>query len=158
MSVGLQKSVYYTGPAALVKCILAGLVLLPAKLGFFEHLTNPQHMLIYENSTLAVSVSGKKFDLGEQIVGPPRDHLAGRSTCVQLAQRIGQNSWNQFFKSSWPYKAREHEGNVLEKFKGISGIVGVLAWDVLSRVTLTAEQVCKNYKQHPLIFCPKLLF
>lgn len=115
-------------------------------------------MLIYENSTLAVSVSGKKFELGEQIVGPLRDHLAGRSTCVQLARRIGQHSWNHFFKISWPYKAREHEGSVLEKLKSISGIVGFLAWDVLSRVTLTAEQVYKNYKQHPLIFCPKLLF
>ena len=117
-------------------------------------------MLIYENSTLAVSVSGIKSELGEQIVVPLRGHPAGRSTCVQLARRIGQNSWSHFFKSSWPYQAREHEGNVLEKLTGISGIVGVLARDVhvLSRVTLTAEQVCKNYKQHPLIFCPKLLF
>lgn len=69
-----------------------------------------------------MSVSGTKSELGEQIVGPSRDHPACRSTCVQLARRIGQNSWRHFFKSSWSYKAQEHEGNVLQKLKCISDI------------------------------------
>lgn len=87
-------------------------------------------MLINQNSTLVVSVKGEKFEFGEQIVWLSRDHLAGRSTCVQLAQRIGQKFMKSLFKSSWPHKARQHEGNVLEKLKGISGILDVLAWDV----------------------------
>lgn len=101
------------GSGALVICIIAGLVLPRAKLGFFGHLPNPQHVPINESSTLVVSIIGERFEL--------RDHLAGQSICVQLAWRISQNSWSHCFKILWPYKAREHESNILEKFKGISG-------------------------------------
>lgn len=50
------------------------------------------------------------------------------------------------FEGSWSYKSREHEGSILEKLKGISGIAQVLAWDVARREALTAEEVYEKYK------------
>lgn len=45
-------------------------------------------MLKNTNFTLVASVNGEKFGLGEQIVGPRKDHLAGRSILLEELVRI----------------------------------------------------------------------
>jgi Fungal protein kinase len=48
---------------------------------------------------------------------------------VHLARRLHDHEWKYCYKSSWPYAARPHEGEILDKLQGIQGVVRVLAWD-----------------------------
>jgi hypothetical protein len=113
----------------LAKCILAGLVLSPPDVGLPRELEHPKTILVDEVPRLVVKVGGQEFVLGDQIVGPPRDHVISRGTVVHQARRMGSNAWDACYKTSWPYTARLHEGHVLEELQGVEGVVKLFAWD-----------------------------
>ncbi|KAI9764027.1 MAG: hypothetical protein M1840_008903 [Geoglossum simile] len=117
------------GQIALVECILSALTLSPTALGFRGGFDSPPTIEIDGRRHLLVQVGGVEFVLGKQTVWPHHDYLVGRATTVHLARRPRDREWKYCFKSSWPYAARPHEGEILEKLRGIQGVVRVLAWD-----------------------------
>lgn len=68
--------------------------------------------LVGGTTHLEVQVGGNRIILDEQIAGPQRDQLIGRSTTVHLDS-----------KRHGPYAIRPNEGEVLESLQGVSGVV-----------------------------------
>jgi Fungal protein kinase len=134
----------------LVKCILAGLVLPYPEIGILESFQSPETVLVNGNRRLVASVDDQEFVLGNQIIGPQRDHLVGQATVVHLARRIEDVSWKYCYKTSRPYSVRPHEGTVLKELKDLPCVVRLLASDTPSAATLTTEQICEDYQLHPL--------
>jgi hypothetical protein len=119
----------HAGQTALVECIFSTLTLPQTSLGFRRSFDNPPTVEIDGRRHLLVQVGGIEFVLGEQTAWPQRDYLVGRATTVHLARRLHDREWKYCYKSSWPYAARPHEGEILGKLRGIQGVVRVLAWD-----------------------------
>ena len=129
----------------LVQCILASL--LPGDSG----ITPPQESMFVqlddETVCLEVQVGGDRFILGDQIVGPQGDHLLGRATAIHLARRITDTTWNYCFKTAWPDAVRPHEGEVLEKLQGVTGVVRLFGWDApKTEGNLDADEIRRGYK------------
>ena len=128
----------------LVQCILASL--LPGDSG----ITPPKESMFVQlddgTVCLEVQVGGDKFILGDQIVGPQRDHLVGRATAV-LARRHTDTTWTCCFKIAWPYVVRPHEGEVLETLQGVTGVVRLFGWDApKTERDLDADHIHRDYK------------
>lgn len=129
----------------IVQCILASL--LPGDSG----ITPPQESMFVSlkggTVGLEVQVGGDRFILGDQVVGPQRDHLLGRATAIHLARRIADTTWTYCFKTAWPYAVRPHEGEVLEKLQGVTGVVRLFGWDSLNTAgNLNADEIRRGYK------------
>ncbi|KAI9861196.1 MAG: hypothetical protein M1813_005369 [Trichoglossum hirsutum] len=124
----------FSGDAeVLVKCLIAGFVMDRGEdIGLLmdDRTVEPQD--VDGKPRVVVGVNGQNFILGEQIVGPQKDHLAGRATTVHLARKPGDTDWKYCFKCAWPYTVRPHEGVVLNELQGITGVVKMLAWDAPS--------------------------
>ena len=147
--VRCERSGVFLGQAleaedALVQCILASLV--PGDSGIAPP---NESMFVQLDGTvcLEVQVGGDKFILGDQIVGPQRDHLVGRATAVHLARRHTDTTWTCCFKTAWPCAVRPHEGEVLETLQGVTGVVRLLGWDVpKTEGDLDAHHIHRDYK------------
>ena len=110
----------------LVQCILASFI--PGDSGITS-LKEPMFVQLNDGTIrLEVQVGGNKFILGDQIVGPQRDHLVGRATAVHCARRHTDTTWTCCFKSSWPYVVHPHEGKVLETLQGVTRVVRLFRW------------------------------
>jgi hypothetical protein len=88
---------FNSNATALIKCMVAGLILPDSKVGFLEDIES----LTNGNGLFVVSVDGQKFELGDQIIGPRRDHLVSRATVVHRAHPVGDNSKQCCFKTAW---------------------------------------------------------
>lgn len=129
----------------IVQCIFASL--LPGDSG----ITPPQESMFVqiddETVCLEVQIGGDRFILGDQIVGPQRDHLLGCATAIHLARKIIDTSWNYCFKTAWPYAVRLHEGEVLEKLQEVTGVVRLFGWDApKTEGNLNADNIRRGYK------------
>lgn len=128
----------------LVRCILASL--LPGDSG----ITPPQESMFVHlddgTDCFEVQLGGDKFILGNQIVGPQRDHLVGRATAIHLARRNTDTTWKYCFKTAWPYAVRPHEGEVLGELQGVTGVVRLFGWDApKTEGNLDADEIHRRY-------------
>jgi hypothetical protein len=135
----------------LVKCLIAGFVMSGSvDVGLLIDDRTIEMVDVDGRPRVVVEVDGQEFILGEQIIGPQQDHLAGRATTVHLARRkTGDTDWKYCFKCAWPYAARPHEGVILQDLQDIAGVVRMLAWDapsVLGMWSLTPERITRDFQ------------
>lgn len=129
----------------LVQCILASL--LPGDSG----ITPPKESIFVQlddgTVRLEVQVGGDKFILGDQIVGPQRDHLIGRAAAVHLARRITDTTWK------YCLKRHGRTLSVLTKVRCLKGSRGLpelyVNWDGMLRrlkgIDLDAGHIRRDY-------------
>ncbi|KAI9771014.1 MAG: hypothetical protein M1839_002982 [Geoglossum umbratile] len=133
----------------LIRCILACLVVPQQELGF------PRDNLLRiaykgDKPRLVVLVKDEELVLKKQIFAR-RDQLLTRGTTAYIAKRDKDEGTEYCFKSSWPYRARKHEGGVLETLQEVPGVVELLAWDILpSQALVTADRLHKSGDFAPL--------
>jgi Fungal protein kinase len=80
-----------------------------------------------------VTVDGRQLYINDQEAGPPRDHLVSRATMTFKAKLVepeeGEKAgWDWCYKSSWPQRLREHEGDYLKRLQGLPNVVELLAY------------------------------
>ncbi|KAI9861226.1 MAG: hypothetical protein M1813_005399 [Trichoglossum hirsutum] len=144
-------SVDFGGDAqVLVKCLVAGFVVDRAvDVGLLVDDRTVEMVDVDGKPRVVVGVDGQDFILGDQIIGPWRDHLASRATTVHLARKSGDTDWEYCFKCAWPYTTRPHEGVVLDVLQDIPGVVKMLAWDAPSvpgMWSMTSERIERDFR------------
>lgn len=87
-----------------------------------------------------VRVNAKKFELGKQIIYPPKYSLICRGTSAFMAREMIENEegsdcvdtqapWDLCYKISWINSARPHEGAFLIKLKNVRNVVECHGYD-----------------------------
>ena len=124
-----------TDTAKFIKCLLGVFCHVPSKLGYPAEA--PFHEYDPDNRLLqVVTVGGRQLYIDDQEAGPPRDHLVSRTTVTFKARLVHpqegeKTGWDWCYKSSWPQKVREHEGDYLERVKDLDNVVKLLAHGVV---------------------------
>lgn len=121
-----------------VRCLLGAFCHEPSKLGYPVGPDSPCHGMDLNDGQLrqVVTVKGRSLYLGHQEAGPPADHLVSRATVAFRAKLVSPNlgektSWDWCYKSSWPQRARRHEGEYLKCVQGLPDVVELLVHGVV---------------------------
>ncbi|KAI9778249.1 MAG: hypothetical protein M1839_008273 [Geoglossum umbratile] len=147
-SIGLDSS--EKPIPTLIRCILASLVLPQTALGFPR---DDFLRVVYKGDEprLVVLAYGIELELGKQLSFPPRDKLITRGTTAHIAKQDESKGTEYCFKSSWPYRARKHEGEVLNTLQEVSGVVKLHGWDTPpDEPCLSVKWLCDKVKFVPL--------
>lgn len=128
--------------AALLKLLLSFFVLDYSKVGLNAHVGRSTH------GHRVVKVGAKKFELGKQIVYPPKDSLICRGTATFMAREMSEDelvsdcvnidAWDLCYKIN---SGRPQEGAFFFKLQGVRNVVECQGYDTGS-ATLQGRDQC----------------
>ena len=131
--------------AAYLKLMLSFFVLNYSRVGLNSLIGRSPH------GHRVVRVGTKKFELGKQIVYPPKDSLICRGTSAFMAREMSEDrlgsdcmnilSWDLCYKISWINSGRPHEGAFLAKLKSVRNVVERQGYDT-GAATLQGRDQC----------------